>query len=110
MVTGLLGPIVYRRVGDDWVAYGTISAGLVAGRKTITVQRADGSTEVRTVTRIEPADVVAGVAYNYAYLEPRAEPARPRRRRSRGRGCITGGNCSSFNDGRTCGAADCDGW
>lgn len=24
--------------------------------------------------------------------------------------CPTDGNCSSFGDGRSCGAPDCDGW
>ena len=26
------------------------------------------------------------------------------------KGCVTGGNCSSFGDGHSCGGHDCDGW
>ena len=108
----LFKPLVYRQVDGEWVAYGTPQSGIVAGVKTVTVQRKDGTTEVRTVTRVEQAPVVEGIAYSYAYLEPRPGPDRPRRRayRSRSKGCISGGNCSSFNDGRSCGADDCDGW
>lgn len=34
----------------------------------------------------------------------------PPRQRGWGGACITGGNCSSFGDGRSCGGYDCDGY
>lgn len=43
-----------------------------------------------------------------------AAPAQPRRAGAyqgrRGKACITGGNCSSFGSGRSCGGHDCDGY
>lgn len=38
-----------------------------------------------------------------------AAPVKTRRRSARTRSCVTGGNCSSFGSGRSCGADDCDG-
>ena len=45
----------------------------------------------------------------YGYLAPKATTA-PRQTRSTRRECITGGNCSSFGTGRSCGAHDCEGY
>lgn len=106
-------PVRYRKVDDEWVAYGP-SGKLAQGQKTVEVTLARGGTEIRTITRIEPAEVTDGIAYNNAYLTPRPPRERPAPssgRRGRGRRtCPTGGNCSSFGSGRSCGAEDCDGW
>lgn len=32
------------------------------------------------------------------------------RRRGTSKRCATGGNCSSYNSGQSCGGHDCDGW
>jgi hypothetical protein len=41
--------------------------------------------------------------------KPVTRPASARRWSGRPAGCITGGDCSSFGSGRSCGAHDCDG-
>jgi hypothetical protein len=44
-----------------------------------------------------------GLAYGYLGDDAPATGGRS------GRACITGGNCSSFGSGRSCGGHDCDG-
>lgn len=51
------------------------------------------------------------IAATKAYAKP-AAPVRTPARRSYAKarkGCTTGGNCSSFGSGRSCGGHDCDG-
>lgn len=57
------------------------------------VWRGDGVAIVATGQRARPADAYSHQGY-----------------RASRRPCKTGGNCSSFNSGRSCGGYDCDGW
>jgi hypothetical protein len=47
----------------------------------------------------------------YGYLTAQAPTSRrPVTRAAYRRACVTGGNCSSFGSGRSCGGHDCDGY
>ena len=80
----------------------------------LTVRKRDGSTSTVTVDKVlwrgqeNDKDI--------ALCSIKRDEQRSEGRRSYGRSCgrrrscPTGGNCSSFGDGRSCGADDCDGY
>jgi len=108
--------VTYRRTKNgEWVAYGPahILEGAMLHNLPVTVTKRDGSTDVYTVTRVGRKFVVDGqyMAYGYGHRQGDAPTARRTNTRpQRTRRCATGGNCSSFGDGRSCGGYDCDGW
>lgn len=89
---------------------------------TIDVTKRNGQTSTVTVATVadEPGEDGNIFAWIKATARPRTSShTSPRRgstaRRSastphRRRSCRTGGNCSSFGDGRSCGGHDCDGY
>lgn len=104
--------ISYRKTkAGEWVAYGPADALRVGP---VTVAKKSGETKSETVSRLGRPFSVDGRQMVYGYLAP-STPA-PRGgfnsdgARGRGRHCPTGGNCSSFGSGRSCGAHDCDGY
>lgn len=105
---GMRSAITYRKTKTgEWVAYGPL--GHLQGSKTITITKANGTVEHREVTKLGAPFTVDNAYMVYAYLVPtrKAAPTRPAMERKR---CITGGNCSSFGNSRSCGAEDCDGF
>ncbi len=95
----------YRKTKDgEWVAFGPV-AELRPG--TITVTKKSGETKRETVVRVGKSFNVDGIACAYGYLRPNTDTRRPFGRK---RACVSGGNCSSFGSGKSCGAEDCDGY
>ena len=78
----------------------------------VTVTKRDGTSEPWIVTRIGKKFLVDGtyMAYGYGHRQGDTPARRTNTRSQRTRRCATGGNCSSFGDGRSCGGYDCDGW
>lgn len=111
--------ITYRKTkAGEWVAYGPAA---VIRPGTVTVTRRDGSTRTETIERAGKAFTAGGTQMAYGYLArtgrgsgyaSAADAAEYRRNRSAysRRRCVTGGNCSSFGSGQSCGAPDCDGY
>jgi hypothetical protein len=92
----------------DWLIRGPLG---LSG--TVTVSKRDGSTSTATIAKCiwQGGDVAL-----YA-VAPRGKVWDPDRFNGYGaprgrflRECRTGGNCSSFGSGRSCGAPDCDGY
>jgi hypothetical protein len=109
--------ITYRKTQQgEWVAYGPAA---VMRKGAVTVTKKDGSIKTEHVGRLGKTFTVAGVPMVYGYLEQRssgfASQAGAREYRSNRsaysrRRCVSGGNCSSFGAGTSCGAPDCDGY
>lgn len=99
----------YRRTKQgEWVVMAPqyqLHAGM-----TIEVATKDGRTKTERIVRVGKGFLVAGTPMAYGYLAPKAAAPATAPHRSRRSSCPTGGNCSSFGDGRSCGADDCDGW
>lgn len=107
------GPVVtYARIGDGW---GIRGKGLTAG-SSVTVTKRDGTKKDEMVVSIVSTDTDGTML---ATIEPSARPRSSYGSGFRGgyggghggrRACKTGGNCSSFGSGRSCGGHDCDGY
>lgn len=96
--------VKYRKTkAGGWVAYGNIAHVRLG---TITVTKSDGTTKTETVVSLGAPFVAEGQNMIYGYLAG----SRPATKSARQSTCRTGGNCSSFSNGRSCGAPDCDGW
>lgn len=102
----------YARIGDGW---GIRGKGLVVGAS-VTVEKRDGAKKTEKVTAVVSTDADGTVLAN---IEPSAKPAsrpaysggyRGNYGGGRRRACKTGGNCSSFGSGKSCGGYDCDGY
>lgn len=90
--------ITYRKTkSGEWVAYGPASA-MHTGY--IAITKRDGTTKGEQISRLGRPFFVAGAEMVYGYIGSKHS----------GRACITGGNCSSFGAGRSCGGHDCDGF
>lgn len=117
--------ITYRKTKQGtWVAYGPASE-IKAGAE-VTVTKANGDTKTERIESAGKPFTADGVQMCYGYLAARVpasagKPAgfasyedRNEYRRNRSaysrRQCVTGGNCSSFGSGQSCGAPDCDGY
>ena len=72
------------------------------------VTKRSGEIQAVTVDRVMWSDHT-GLAIA-SIVSDRPTAATARRTASRRRSCPTGGNCSSFGNGRSCGAPDCDGF
>jgi hypothetical protein len=124
----------------EWVAYGPAGEFPVPkhGKPPISVTLKDGTRKREFLVRLGEVFEVDRVPMRYGYLESEAAKAgasqaaarcagrsseQDRLRRNRdllrragigpdrtGKSCISGGNCSSFGNGSTCGGYDCDGW
>lgn len=68
----------------------------------VTVTKKDGGTKVETIAQV----VFSGNGVTLCAIRRDASPARASGKKQ----CATGGNCSSFGSGKSCGADDCDGW
>lgn len=77
--------------------------------------------KVTTKAGVEKQETVKAVVWSdkgvsLCSIEPRARDRAPSDRtqyaggRARGYKCVTGGDCSSFGNGKNCGGAGCDGW
>lgn len=74
---------------------------------TIAVTKKDGSTKYETITKIIWKDNDTALCAIEASTAKRSFNGG---RFVRQKKCVTGGNCSSFGSGRSCGAEDCDGF
>lgn len=107
-------PPVYRKTKTgETVIYGP--ADRVRVGQVLTADSPHGGRlNPETVVELGEPFTVDGVQMVYGYLRPRSQrqttAKRTTRTRPRGSGCVTFGNCSSFGDGSSCGADDCDGW
>jgi hypothetical protein len=73
----------------------------------VTVSKKDGTSKVETIVQV----VWSGNGVALCAIAGASAPASPRASGGTRRGgCPSGGNCSSFGSGKSCGAADCDGW
>lgn len=88
----------------EWVACGPVD--LMQAGCVHTVRKANGTATDFYINRIGKPFLVNGVKTAYGYGDTPTRGATPHRRST----CITGGNCSSFGNGRSCGAHDCDGY
>lgn len=121
-----MSTITYRKTGKgEWVAFGPAS--VIRAGATVTVTKRGGETKTEHITSVGKPFTADGQQMVYGYLAASAAPSprsdsrrqptalqmaragsyyRPRRTRT----CPTGGNCSSFGNGHSCGAPDCDGY
>ncbi|GAB3251402.1 hypothetical protein [Kineosporia babensis] len=99
------------------VVYGPASQ-VIAGR-TVAVVKANKSVEHVAIASIGKPFAVGSVQYVYGYLTAQTStPSKPRsgwsnasrNRYGNRRSCVSGGNCSSFGNGSSCGGHDCDGY
>ena len=88
-------------------AWGVRGYGLRGGSVAYVTKRS-GEIQAVTVDRVMWSDHT-GLAIA-SIVSDRPTAATARRTASRRRSCPTGGNCSSFGSGRSCGAPDCDGY
>ena len=92
----------------DWLVRGPLGL-----HGTVSVSKRDGSTSEATIAReIWSKDDVSlyAVAPRGKVYVADAFNGYGRPRGGYRRACKTGGNCSSFGSGRSCGADDCDGY
>jgi len=82
-----------------------VPSGRVQPGDTVTVTTRAGERKIEEIERVVWTDGQIAIC-----AVRRAGGASTPAGRGRGRGCITGGNCSSFGSGRSCGASDCDGY
>jgi hypothetical protein len=111
--------ITYRKTKQgEWVAFGP-ARDIAPGRTIHISKKGTRAVDTRRVEKVGKTFKVDGVECVYGYLAAdrparRARrfgaPATPAQARPRPRQCPTGGNCSSFGNGRSCGAHDCDGY
>jgi hypothetical protein len=92
----------------------------VAGA-TLTVTKRNGETSTVTIATVADEPKADGRIFCWLAAEPRKATgskatgsvrtsATGQRYRTSRKACTTGGNCSSFGNGRSCGGHDCDGW
>lgn len=101
----------YRNTKRGWVVYGP--ADRVTAGADVQVTKANGEVKSERITSVGRPFQADGQTMIYGYLaEPAPAPARPKRQRIRSSrmSCPTDGNCSSFGNGQSCGADECDGW
>ncbi|MBT0771783.1 hypothetical protein KIH74_22775 [Kineosporia sp. J2-2] len=109
---------VYRKnKAGQTVVYGPASQ-ISAGR-TVAVVKANRTVEHVNIVSVGKPFTVGSTQYVYGYLTQQTKtPSAPRggwsnasrRRTGTRRDCISGGNCSSFGNGSSCGGHDCDGY
>ena len=88
-------------------AWGVKGHSLASGR-IVRVTKRSGESQMVTIDRVMWSDHTGLAIASIVSDRPTAATARiPAERR---RSCPTGGNCSSFGSGRSCGAPDCDGF
>jgi hypothetical protein len=103
--------IRYKKDADgDWGVIGPVDQ-ITPGAR-ITVTKRGGETKTETVATVADQPDADGNIFAWLAYTPPSRPARPTARITRPRrpACVTGGNCSSFGTGRTCGGHDCDGY
>lgn len=99
----------YRRTKQgEWVVMAP-AATLRAGQA-ITVTTKAGARKTEIIDHVGRAFAAEGVQMAYGYLAPAAPVRGSRGPSHRGHACISGGDCSSFGRGKSCGGYDCDGW
>lgn len=84
-------------------AWGVKGHNLASGR-IVRVTKRSGESQMVTIDRVMWHDASGLAIASIAADRPASA------RRSTRRSCPTGGNCSSFGNGRSCGAPDCDGY
>lgn len=97
----------YRKTKNgSWAVMGP--ADLVRANRTVQVTKKDGSTKMEMIESVGKTFQVNGQTMVYGYLGERTET---RNHGYSGRkSCVSGGDCSSFGSGRSCGGRDCDGY
>jgi hypothetical protein len=98
----------YRRTkSGQWVVMGPTD--VIRPGATVEVVTKAGKVKVEHIASVGAPFDRDGVECVYGYPD---ESYRRYYRRYYGGGkpCVTGGNCSSFGNGRSCGGYDCDGW
>lgn len=97
----------YKKLRDN--SWGIKVDGIVETGETIQVKKKSGEHQYEVVSRVLFKDDNISICA----IEKSDTPDRSGGARGASRGrkkCITGGNCSSFGSGRSCGGHDCDGW
>lgn len=108
-------PIINRwrktREGE-WVVFGGADEITAAANLSIPVlvTKANGQVEQVDIARAGREFTADGRRMAYGYVAPKTTAPARQQTRSHRRACITGGNCSSFGNGRSCGGHDCDGY
>jgi hypothetical protein len=113
-----MSTLTYRRTKSGaWAVYGPTTH--VKTGATVTVTKKNGDTKQETIASVGKPFTVDGqqMVYGYPDSDTTRSSSGGRRRtvrnpytQRRPRRCETGGNCSSFGSGQSCGAPDCDGW
>lgn len=106
----------YTKLKDgSWGVRATGGQHLTAGA-TVTVAKRDGTTKTETIKAVlwsgdgvTLASIAAGKSAGKNY-DPQKFNGYGARRGGYSKACVTGGNCSSFGSGRSCGGHDCDGF
>lgn len=111
----------YTRIGDAWgvTVYGPAALTVTSGSVVVVTKR-DGSTKSEKIDAVQRRDDDGAVCTIVPSAAPRrsggrtwdsnAYNGRGQRRGGYRRACKTGGNCSSFGSGKSCGGHDCDGF
>ena len=108
MTTMTIAPNTWRKTKTgEWVVMGDWTSLQNKVGCTVKVTSAKGEVKEVQIARLGKPFLASGVYKVYAY--PVADRIHTATRATGRRGCITGGNCSSFGNGRSCGGHDCDG-
>lgn len=104
MSTTATATCTYRKTkGGTWAIMGPTD--IVHPGAIVTVTKRDGSTKTEEIADVGKSFDKDGIEMVYGYRD-----VIPRSPRSHRKSCVTGGNCSSFGDSRSCGGWDCDGF
>ncbi len=95
----------------EWVVFGDAKAlrAAVRGGFSVTVTSKSGNAKKVFPTRVGKT-FGDNLAYGYIEDDYNSRPSYGSSYSSSRRACVTGGNCSSFGNGRSCGSHDCDGY
>ena len=109
MTTMTISPNTWRKTKTgEWVVMGDWTSLQNKVGCFVEVTSAKGEVKEVQIERLGKAFLVNGTYKVYAY--PVASKTRTTSYSTGRRSCVTGGNCSSFGNGRSCGGHDCDGY
>lgn len=108
MTKTLQVPTFRKTKSGEWVVCGVPA--LVKANQDVAVRKADGTTKQVSIARVGKPFQVNGVKMVYGYLGEAGDRTPSRDLRYARRACVSGGDCSSFGNGSSCGGYDCDGW
>lgn len=108
--TTLPVPAFRKTKAGEWVVCGVPA--LVKADRDVVVRKADGTTKQVYIARVGRPFQAGATRMVYGYLTSAVSSVEPtgRDQRHSRRSCVSGGDCSSFGNGSSCGGHDCDGW